>query len=160
MQDLVIEWSVDEMNGNEELIKITPEDVSQANQLSLHCPICAGAVEQNSPRQETVAVYCDTCETLYHQACWEQNGAKCAVLGCAGTTYRRHGAVDLGPVLTVTRSDIPREAPMPRASTNGRTRRLKEDERRLQRELKRRSLFGNLWRSLLRAIKLWPSDPS
>ena len=148
------------MDENEHLIKITPEDIAEANQLSLHCPICAGAVEQNAQRTEMAAVYCTACETLYHRACWEQNGSKCAVLGCAGTEYRLYGLVDLGPVITVGRSDIPRDVPRPAVTSNGRTRRLKEDERRLQRELKRRSLFRDLWRSLLRAIKLWPSDPS
>ena len=148
------------MNENEELIRITPEDISEANQLSLNCPICAGAVEQNASRHEMDAVYCTSCETLYHKACWNQNGAKCAVLGCSSTAYRQYGTVDLGPVLTVARADIPRDAPTPLPTPNGRTRRLKEDERRLQRELKRRSLLRNLWRGLLRAIKLWPSDPS
>lgn len=148
------------MDENEHLIRITPEDVSEANQLSLHCPICASAVEQHTSREEMVAVFCTACETLYHRACWDQNGGKCAVLGCAGTTYRRYGVVDLGPVLTVRRGDIPREAPATYVPSNGRTRRLKEDERRLQRELKRRSFFRDLWRGLLRAIKLWPSDPS
>lgn len=148
------------MNENEDLIRVTLDDIAEANQLSLNCPICAGAVEQHAPRGEMRAVYCASCETLYHQACWEQNGAKCAVLGCAGTTFKVHGTVDLGPVLTVARADIPREAPAPYVPTNGRTRRLKEDERRLQRELKRRGFWRNLWQGLLRAIRLWPSDPS
>lgn len=148
------------MNENEDVIRVTLDDVTKANQLSLHCPICAGAVEQHASRREMQAVYCADCETLYHRACWEQNGAKCAVLGCSGTTFKVHGAVDLGPVLTVAHADIPREAPAPYVPKNGRTRRLKEDERRLQRELKRRSFWQNLWQGLLRAIRLWPSDPS
>lgn len=148
------------MDENEKFIRITPEDVSEANRLSLHCPICAGAVEKHVSRHEMVAVYCTDCETLYHQACWNQNGSKCAVLGCSGKTCRTFGVVDLGPVLTVSRSEIPREAPRPTVTPNGRTRRLKEDERRLQRELKRRGFLRDLWYGLLRAIKLWPSDPS
>lgn len=148
------------MSENDGLIKITAQDVSEANQLSLHCPICAGAVEQHAPRQELVAVYCTDCETLYHKACWEQNGASCAVLGCAGSSFRIYGAMELGPVLTVRRADIPHASPAPQAKQNGRTRRLKEDERRLQREFRRRSFLQDLWHSLLRAIKLWPSDPS
>jgi hypothetical protein len=148
------------MTENGEFIRITAYDISEANQLSLHCPICAGAVEQHAPRPELVAVYCDACETLYHRACWEQNGASCAVLGCSGDSYRVYGAIELGPVLTVRRTDIPRVAPAPSAIQNGRNRRLKEDERRMQRELRRRSLLRDLWYGLLRAIKLWPSDPS
>jgi hypothetical protein len=148
------------MDENEELIVITAQDVVEANQLSLHCPICAGAVEQNAAQAEMTAVYCTACETLYHKACWDRNGSKCAVLGCSGTSYRPFGTVDLGPVLTVGRADIPRDMPTRRVAPNGRTRRLKEDERRLQRELKRRSFIRDLWHSLLRAIKLWPSDPS
>jgi len=148
------------MSENEELIRITSRDISEANQLSLNCPICASAVEQNSARQEMTAVYCTSCETLYHQACWHQNGNRCAVLGCTGTEHRLYGVVDLGPVLTVGHSDIARQAPVPRLGPNGRTGRLKESERRLHRELKRRSFIRDLWQSLLRAIKLWPSDPS
>ena len=148
------------MGENEDLIRISSRDISEANQLSLNCPICASAVERNAVRAEMTAVYCTACETLYHQACWTQNGARCAVLGCRGTEHRLHGVVDLGPVLTVTRSDIPRDVPGPFVAPNGRTRRLKESERRLQRELKRRSFFRDLWQNLLRAIKLWPSDPS
>lgn len=148
------------MTENEEFIKITAHDISEANQLSLHCPICAGAVEKNAARSELVAVYCTSCETLYHRACWEQNGASCAVLGCSGESYRIHGELELGPVLTVRRSEIPHAAPAPAIGQNGRNRRLKEDERRLHKELRRRSFLRDLWYGLLRAIRLWPSDPS
>ena len=148
------------MSEQEQTIRISAEDILEANRLSLNCPICAGAVERNAARREMAAAYCTSCETLYHLACWEQNGGKCAVLGCDGSEYRLYGVVDLGPVLTIQRSDIPREAPQPRISPNGRTKRLKRGEQQLQRELKRRTFWRDLWRSLLRAIKLWPSDPS
>lgn len=149
-----------ERNENEALIHITLEDVREANRLSLNCPICAAAVERNVGNPEMRAVYCTSCETLYHRACWEQNGGDCAVLGCESKSYRRHGAVDMEPVLTIKQSDIPRVAPAPASSPNGKTRRLKANERRLQREMKRRNFWRDLWHSLLRAIKVWPSDPS
>ena len=148
------------MNENEEVIRITADDIAAANQLSLHCPICASAVEKYSNGEDTAPVYCVACETLYHYACWHQNGGKCAVLGCDGDAYKRYGVVDLGPTLTIRERDIPREAPRPVPSANGRTKRLKADERRLQRELKRRTFWRSLWQSLLRAIRIWPSDPS
>lgn len=148
------------MSDQQETIQISAEDILEANRLSLNCPICAGAVERNASRPEMRAVYCTSCETLYHLACREQNGDKCAVLGCDGSEYRLYGVVDLGPVLKIRRSDIPREAPQPRISPNGRTKRLKRGERRMQRELKRRTFWRDLWQTLLRAIKLWPSDPS
>jgi hypothetical protein len=148
------------MSENEQFIRITEDDIAEANQLSLHCPICAGAVERHAVDGAMAPIYCSDCETLYHLACWEQNGGKCAVLGCSGEAYGRVGELDLGPVLTIKQSDIPRHAPQPRVTPNGRTKRLKESERRMQREMKRRSLWRNLWDSLLRAIKIWPSDPS
>lgn len=148
------------MSENGEFISISAQDIAEANQLSLHCPICAGAVEKNAPRQELVAVYCTSCETLYHRACWEQNGGSCAVLGCSGDSYRVFGAVDLGPVLKVRRADIPHSIPTTKTPQNGRNRRLKENERRLQRELQGRSFLRDLWHSLLRAIRIWPSDPN
>lgn len=147
------------MNENEEVIRITVEDIAEANQLSLNCPICAGAVEKYAPRPETSPVFCVACETLYHLACWEQNGGSCAVLGCEGDTYKRYGVVDLGPPLTIEQRDIPKAAPVPDFSPNGQTKRLKEDER-LKGQIRVRSFWRELWQNLLQAIKLWPSDPS
>ncbi|MFW6042652.1 MAG: RING finger protein [Chloroflexota bacterium] len=148
------------MSENEEVIRITAEDIDEANRLSLHCPICASAVERHTRNAEMAPVYCSECETLYHLACWEQNGTRCAVLGCHSETYRRVEDVDLGPVLTIERSEIPREAPRTVVSANGRNKRLKKNEQRMQREMKRRHFWRDLWESLLRAIKIWPSDPS
>ena len=148
------------MNENEDLIRITAEDIASANQLSLHCPICAGAVEKYVENEATAPVYCGACETLYHHACWHQNGGKCAVLGCDNKSFKRYGVVDLGPRLTIEHRDIPRDVPRPVVSPNGRTKRLKADERRMNREVKRRTFWRDLWQGLLRAIKIWPSDPS
>ena len=148
------------MSENQEPIRITAEDVVEANRLSLHCPICADAVEEHVDEERMAPVYCSACETLYHRACWEQNGGTCAVLGCDNTSYKRYGAVDLGPTLKIEPKDIPKVVPRPVTSPNGRTKRLKDAERRMQREVRRRHFWRDLWQSLLRAIKLWPSDPS
>lgn len=148
------------MSENGDLLRITADDIAEANRLSLNCPICAGAVEKHTRAAGMAPVFCTECQTLYHEACWEQNGGKCAILGCESTTYRRHGAVDLGPVLTIEQKDIPRVAPRPGPSLNGRTKRLKQDEQRMHREVRGRSFLRNLFESLLRAIKIWPSDPS
>lgn len=147
------------MNENEEFIRITPEDIAEANQLSLNCPICAGAVEKHTGRAEAAPVFCVECETLYHYACWEQNGGVCAVLGCEGAAYKRYGVIDLEPALRIEPQDIPRQVPEPVFSPNGRTKRLKEDER-LKGQIRVGSFWRNLWHNLLQAIKLWPSDPS
>ncbi len=145
------------MDENEEVLRITANDIEEANRLSLNCPICAGPVEKHADRPEMAAVYCTSCQTLYHHVCWEQNGGSCAVLGCESDSYKRYGIFDLGPALTIDRKDIS-QAPSPTGFPNGQTRRLKRQERRRQREAG--SFWRNLWRNLLQAIKLWPSDPS
>ena len=146
------------MDENQAIIRITAEDIEEANRLSLNCPICAGPVEKQTERPQMAAVYCTSCQTLYHHHCWEQNGGSCAVLGCEGDSYKRYGVFDLGPALTVDRKDIARAAASPSGFPNGQTRRLKRRERRLRRE--DGSFWRDLWRNLLQAIKLWPSDPS
>jgi hypothetical protein len=148
------------MSEKEQIIRITNDDIDEANRLSLNCPLCASAVERHASDNEMAPVLCLECETLYHYACWVRNGNRCAVLGCSGTEFRRYGVLDLGPVLTIERRDIPKDVPRPVLSPNGRTKRLKEGERRMQREVRRKSIWRDLWHSLLRAIRLWPSDPS
>lgn len=147
------------MNERDETIRITPEDIAQANQLSLHCPICGGAVEKNVGGRDESPVYCTDCETLYHHACWEQNGSHCAVLGCSGTTVRRYGALDLEPALVISHRDVARQPARTVPSPNGRTERLKREEQRRQQQ-QRRGFWQVLWENLLRAIRIWPSDPS
>lgn len=149
------------MNEQEEpLIQITPDDISQANQLSLNCPICAGPVENHAESTPLIPIVCAQCGTLYHQACWEQNGGRCAILGCSSVAYKRYGVLDLGPVLTVRATDIPREVSRPVAPpTVSPTKKLKE-EQKLQREVQRRFFWSNLFTKLLRMIRVWPSDPS
>lgn len=145
------------MNEDQPFLRITEEDIAEANQLSLRCPICAGAVEKHTADPDLLPVYCTECETLYHRGCWEQGGGKCAVLGCEGAGYRRYGAIDLGPSLTIDRGDIDRASrrlPTPNGQT---TKKLKLDEQRRQRQ---GGFWSRLWQSLLNAIKLWPSDQS
>ena len=48
------------MNENEP-IKITEEDIAEANRLSLSCPICASAVEKNTNNPSLRAVICANC---------------------------------------------------------------------------------------------------
>ncbi|MDT8306377.1 MAG: RING finger protein [Anaerolineae bacterium] len=148
------------MNEHDGIIRITPEDIAAANQLSLHCPICAGTVEKNVRQRDESPVYCTACETLYHQACWEQNGAHCAVLGCKGTTVRRYGALDLEPALVISQRDIARHPPRAVRVHDGRTERLKREEQRRRQAQHGRGFWQVLWQNLLRAIRIWPSDPS
>ena len=143
-------------------ITITLDDISEANRLSLHCPICAGPVEQHSDGRSFRPVICTDCGTLYHEVCWQQNGGSCAILGCESKTYRVYGVLDLGPPLIIDKNDIT-TAPPPRTvprATNGQTEKLKRNEKRMQREVGRRLFWRRLFDSLLRAIRIWSSDPS
>ena len=88
-------------------ISITLDDISEANQLSLACPICASPVEAYSTQRALAPVVCTDCGTLYHLTCWEQNGGKCAVIGCESKTYTPYGS-EVGATLTITTQDIMR----------------------------------------------------
>jgi endogenous inhibitor of DNA gyrase (YacG/DUF329 family) len=132
------------------LIQITSEDIAEANRLSLNCPICAGAVENNQSGEALAPVVCAKCQTLYHQACWQQNSGKCAVLGCGHNQFRRYGE-QVGPPLQIKYTDIPKEAPQPAISANG-SKKLKQQEKQLQKELKRRAFWSDLVNGILRAF--------
>jgi hypothetical protein len=134
------------------LIRITVNDISEANQLSLSCPICGSAVEDHVDGAALVPIICDQCGTLYHRACWEQSGAKCAVLGCGSTKFHVHG-LDTRPVIKVKYTDLPAHSANGRPSTNARNRRLKEEQRRQVRNM---TLFERFWRWLLDQIKVNP----
>lgn len=134
------------------LIRITENDIAAANQLSLSCPICGSAVEDHVDGAALVPVICDQCGTLYHRACWEQSGGKCAVLGCGSTKFHIHG-VDNRPVLKVKYTDLPAHSANGRTSTSAQTRRLKEEQRR---QVRRMTLFERFWRWLLDQIKINP----
>jgi hypothetical protein len=134
-------------------IRITDNDIAEANQLSLHCPICASAVEKNLAGEELRPVVCAACGTLYHKACWEQSGGKCAVLGCGHDKYRVYGR-DLGPALQVRYDDL---APHPSPNGGGpgaTTRRLKNEQRRQVEELRRPGLLQRFFQWLLDQIRI------
>jgi hypothetical protein len=133
-------------------IRITESDISEANQLSLSCPICGSAVENHLDTVDLVPVVCDKCGTLYHRACWERSGNKCAVLGCGSAKFHVHGR-DTKPVLRVKYTDLPAPSANGRTSTSARNRKLKDEQRR---QVQRISLFERFWRWLLDQIKINP----
>lgn len=128
-----------------EPIKITDNDITEANKLSISCPICAGSVEDNLENPALSPVICSRCQTLYHKACWEQNGNKCAVLGCGHDECYPYGT-ELGPRLVISYSDIPKHVPAT-PSPNGRHKELKEEQRRLQ-----RGMLAGLFERILKAF--------
>lgn len=128
-----------------EPIKITDNDITEANKLSISCPICAGSVEDNLENPALSPVICSRCQTLYHKACWEQNGNKCAVLGCGHDECYPYGT-ELGPRLVISYSDIPKHVPTT-PSPNGRHKELKEEQRRLQ-----RGMLAGLFERILKAF--------
>ena len=133
------------------LIQITDEDIQQANQLSLHCPICAGAVEKNLSEAALTPVVCAKCKTLYHRACWEQSGGKCAVLGCSHTAYYVHGT-DVRPTLTIKYTDLPQ--PSLNGHSARRNKQLKAEQKRQVEQLRRPGFWQRLWQWLLDQIKI------
>jgi hypothetical protein len=134
-----------------EFIKITNEDVAEANRLSLGCPICASAVEDNTDIQDLRPVVCSKCQTLYHRTCWEQNDNKCATLGCGSTKSFPYGT-ELGPRLKIRYSDLPKHAPQAPTSPNGRFKELKEQQKRLQKQASGGEFWKGLYRRILRAV--------
>ncbi len=141
------------MNKEQELppITISVDDIHEANQLSMHCPICANAVEHHVDDVSLQAVVCAKCGTLYHHACWELGGNKCAVLGCNHEKYYLYG-VRVSPVLSINHSDLGPVIP----SRNGRarTKQLKHEQRRQVERMRRPGLFQRLWQWLLDQIKI------
>lgn len=131
-------------------LRITEHDISEANQLSLSCPICGNAVENHTDGAALVPVVCDKCGTLYHRACWEQSGGKCAVLGCGSDKFHVYGK-DTKPVLKVKYTDLP--APSVNGGPSAQNRRLKEEQRR---QVQRMTLFQRIWKWLLDQIKINP----
>ncbi|MBP7999944.1 MAG: hypothetical protein KA314_03675 [Chloroflexi bacterium] len=134
-------------------INITLDDITEANMLSLHCPICAGPVENYVTEPALQPVVCGQCGTLYHKICWEQKGGKCAVLGCEHTQYRPFGTPP-DPVLVIRDRDLPRDV---RPTSNGvspATKQLKDEQRRAYQEIQQRGLWSLFWDWLLRAIKI------
>ena len=131
-------------------ITITNSDIQAANQLSLHCPICANPVEKFVDEQDLQPVFCAKCVTLYHKTCWEQAGGKCAVLGCGHARFKMYGT-PATPVLSIKYSDLPRPSANGRSSQ---TKRLKEEQRRRVEQLRRPSLLQRLFKWLLDQIRI------
>ncbi len=134
------------------LLRITEHDISEANQLSLSCPICGNAVENHTDGAALVPVVCDKCGTLYHRACWERSGGKCAVLGCGSDKFHIYGK-DTKPVLKVKYTDLPAPSPNGRVNPSAQTRRLKNEQRR---QVQRMTLFQRFWKWLLDQIRINP----
>jgi hypothetical protein len=132
------------------LIRITDHDISEANRLSLSCPICGSAVENHTDGVALVPIVCEKCGTLYHRACWERSGGKCAVLGCGSDKFHIYGK-NTKPVLTVKYTDLP--APSTNGRSSAQTRKLKEEQRR---QVQQMTLFQRFWRWLLDQIKINP----
>ncbi len=129
------------------LIRITADDIKEANQLSLHCPICAGPVENNVDEPELQPVLCGKCGTLYHRACWEGNGGTCAVLGCDHTEARRYG-INLGPIMTIKPDEVPSDAQVDRMQRQ----RLKSAEKAPGRVAPKREPSQGFWARLYQRI--------
>ena len=136
--------------SDQDSIHITDEDIAEANRLSHSCPICAGSVEKNVETGAQSPVVCSRCQTLYHEACWDQNGGKCAILGCGHKENYPYGT-ELGPRLVINYSDIPKRAPAA-PSPNGRFKELKRQQRRLQKEADKRGGWMNLFDRILKAF--------
>lgn len=134
-------------------IHISLDDIVEANTLSLHCPICAGPVENYETEPALQPVICGKCGTLYHKICWEQKGGKCAVLGCEHTQYRVYGTQP-DPVLVIQRRDLPREAQTSSNGASASTKRLKEEQRRAYQEIQQPGFWSAFWNWLLKAIKI------
>jgi hypothetical protein len=134
------------------LVRISTEDIAEANRLSLHCPMCAGAVEDHVEDEALRPVLCAQCRTLYHKACWEQGGGKCAVLGCDHDEYIVYG-MHRKPILSIGYSDLPDVSPNG-GRRSPRNKRLKAEQRRQVEQLRRPTLLQRLWRWLLDQIQI------
>ena len=130
------------------MIRVTEKDISQANRLSLSCPICASAVEKNVDQQALTPIVCANCQTLYHHTCWEQNDDKCAVLGCGHEEFYFFGT-EVGPLLTITYADLPKHVSKSAPSSNGRFKELKAQQKRLQEQ----AAGSDFWSNLLGRIR-------
>ena len=131
-------------------LTITDNDIEAANQLSLHCPICANPVEKFVEDTDLRPVLCAKCGTLYHKVCWEQGGGKCAVLGCGHDKFKLHGT-PTNPVLSIKYTDLPRPSANGRSS---RTKQLKDEQRRQVEELRKPGLLQRLFKWLLDQIRI------
>lgn len=132
-------------------LTITVNDITEANQLSLGCPICGNPVERYVTDPNLVPVECADCGTLYHRLCWEQGGSKCAMIGCDCKQCKLYAEESNG-ILTISHTDLGRDKTT--ADPKATTKRLKDQERRMQDEVYGRSIFRIFFDWLLRQIRI------
>ena len=135
-----------------EPIKITLEDIEQANQLSHACPMCAGPVFRSYDDPAMAPVECASCETVYHRACWQQAGGKCAMVGCDSQRVR---AIDNVPAPTgavTIQPNLPNEPRRERGPEI--TEELKRQQERMRREFESNWLLRRFLRWLWRQIRI------
>lgn len=130
-------------------LTITTEDITQANQLSLACPICANPVEKYVTEAALMPVVCEDCGTLYHKVCWEQGGGQCAMIGCDCKRCRPYNQSN-EPTLIIGHNEIGRG----RTKASPENKRLKEQEKRLRDDVRGRSFIRMMFDWLLRRIRI------
>ena len=134
-------------------IEITVDDIEEANQLSQHCPICAGPVLRHVDEPALNPVLCGGCGTLYHQACWEQSGAKCAVLGCDHAEYVVYGQ-ETGDVLQIKYTDLSQRPSANNKTPSVHTKDLKHEQRRRVEQMETPGFWQKFWAWLFNQIKI------
>ena len=133
-----------------EFLRITLDDINESNKLSLHCPICSSPVYRDEANPEMVPVECTDCEAIYHKACWQMAGGKCAIIGCDCKTSRAYAATpSVSEQPAISLNNVPNAAPVFSNNTN----RYKAQERQMQREMQG-GLFRRLFEWLLRQIRI------
>ncbi len=134
-------------------IEITFDDIEEANQLSQHCPICAGPVLRYMEEPALTPVLCGGCGTLYHKACFEQSGGKCAVLGCDYTEYVVYGR-ETADVLQIKYTDLSQRPSANNKSSSARTRELKHEQQRRVQQMETPGFWQKFWAWLFNQIKI------
>lgn len=148
-QNRVVELrTMEEQQG--EFLRITIDDINEANKLSLHCPICASPVYRDEPNAQMTPYECTDCEAIYHKACWEMAGGKCAIIGCDCKKARPYGSSAPQPATPINMKNVAGgrgdKGPEP-------YNRYKAQERQMQREMQG-GLFRRLFEWLLRQIRI------
>lgn len=110
-------------------IKITLDDIEEANKLSEGCPMCGNPVYRQFSERALMPVECVNCDAIYHKVCWEElGGGVCAMVGCEERKYRPYGQeTDVrSPAVRIDNIDLGR------VSSN---QQLKYQERQVRREV-------------------------
>ncbi len=134
-------------------IEITFDDIKEANQLSLHCPICAGPVSRHVEEDALRPVLCGECGTLYHKACWHQSGGTCAVLGCNHTEFIVYGQAT-GDILQIKYTDLSQRPSANNKAPSARTKDLKHEQRRRVEQMETPGFWQKIWAWLFNQIKI------